>query len=66
MCLWVLGEKIRWLEKSILHNKIKCDWDLQNCGERILGLRDFNFHVGRRIDLLRECMVVVCLTPSEG
>ena len=33
------------------------EWDLQNPGEVVLGLGEFNGHVGRRIDGLRVCMV---------
>ena len=37
-------------EKDQLYNEMACEWDLQNPGEMILGLGNFNGHVGRRTD----------------
>ena len=37
-------------EKDHFHNDMASEWDLQHPGEVILGLGDFNGHVGRRID----------------
>ena len=37
-------------EKDQFYNDMASDWDLQNPGEVILGLGDFNGHVGRWID----------------
>ena len=37
-------------EKDLFYNEIASEWDLQNPGEMILGQRDYNGHVGERID----------------
>ena len=37
-------------EKDQSYNDRAREWDLQNPGEVILSLEDFNKHVGRRID----------------
>ena len=37
-------------EKDQFYNDIASEWDLQNPSEVVLGLGDFNGHVGKRID----------------
>ena len=37
-------------EKDQFYNNMASEWDLQNPGEVVIGLGDFNEHVGRRID----------------
>ena len=37
-------------EKDQFYNDMASEWDLQNPGEVVLGLGDFNGHVGRLID----------------
>ena len=37
-------------EKDRFYNEMSCKWDLQNLGEMVFGLDDFNRHVERRID----------------
>ena len=46
------GRKIR-VEKSQFYNDMASERDLQNPGKVILGVGDFNGHVGRRIDGLK-------------
>ena len=38
------------LEEEVKRVICACEWDLQNPSEVILGMGDFNGHVGRRID----------------
>ena len=37
-------------EKDQFYNGMASEWDLQNFGEVVLGLGNFNGHVGRRTD----------------
>ena len=37
-------------KKDQFYNDMAGEWDLQNPEEVVLGMRDFNGHVGRRID----------------
>ena len=37
-------------EKDQLHNEMECEYDLQNTGNMVLGLEDFDGHVEKRID----------------
>ena len=37
-------------EKDQLYNKAACMWDLQSPEEMIVGLKDFNGHVGEQLD----------------
>ena len=37
-------------KKNQFYKDMAGEWDLQNLGEMVLGLRDFNRYVRRRID----------------
>jgi len=37
-------------EKHRYYDELASEWDLRSPGEMVLGLRDFNGHVGKHID----------------
>ena len=37
-------------EKEWFYDKIESEWDLQNVGELVLSMGDFNGHIGKWID----------------
>ena len=37
-------------EKDKFYNEISCEWDVKNSVKMVLGLGNFNGHVGRCID----------------
>ena len=49
MCICSPGWKIR-VQKDQFYNDMASEWDLQNPGEVVLDMGDFNRHVGRWID----------------
>ena len=49
ICAYGLQEGKPDCRKNQFYNEMSYEWDLQNPGEMVLGLDDFNGHAGRRI-----------------
>ena len=57
VCLYALQVERSECEKDQFYNGTASEWDLQNPGETIVGLGDFNGRVGGRVDGFKDVHV---------
>ena len=50
ICVYGLQSGRTGAEKERFYDDLRSDWDLHNMGELVLGMGDFNGHVGKRIE----------------
>ena len=43
-------------EKEHFYDDLRSEWNLHSVGELVLGMGDFNGHVGKQIEVRRMCM----------
>ena len=43
-------------EKEHFYDDLRSEWDLHSMGELVLGMGDFNGHVGKQMRVMRMCM----------
>ena len=50
ICVYGLQSGRTGAEKERFYDDLRSEWDLHNMGELVLGMGDFNGHVGKRIE----------------
>ena len=50
ICVYGLQSGKTSAEKEHFYNDLRSEWDLHSVGELVLGMGDFNGHVGKRIE----------------
>ena len=54
--------------KTVIHDELKCEWDMHSAGDLIMCLGDINGHVGRHINglqTLRESRLNCSNRPTD-